>query len=770
MSLLLFIIAVLSHAQDRKVVLTGNVYDHDGKSVENGTVFLLRQGDSSIVKTALMVDGVFKLDAVEKGKYVVKLSCLGFHDWKGDVVLENDTTIRIGVVVFATELKDVSVISNKPMFSSKDGNLKLEVENSIFESIPSVADLLGKLPGILVTQDKTQIASIDARGAPLLYLDNQKVTLNDLSSLDVKDIKDIEILYNPSSKYDANGRVVILITRKKSRSQGYKVSVTQTSSVKRNYNNYDGINLSLKKNTLEFRGDFQYNWLQPWESYLGDFSILNTPLQSKYTVTAVTNGHQIVYGGGIYDQINKGDYFSLNANGNLRNVPYKITTNTAVTGNVDDSVINTFTQNQKRQDFFNAMGNYNKSFSRINGSLFIGAQYSDFQDRLASVIDNSIDGSGLDSTESRLQTTHVQVVTARADFQKNFTGGMLWESGVSLSHGWSVFNLQIDSMGNDTASEYLYSESTYGAYSQISGRGHKWVYSAGLRVQYMPVQGRFSDSSAFLVKRNPTYLFPKISITRTLDSTKSITLGYNRSINLPNFSDLSQTTVYINPYVVYSHNVNLIEALTDEVSAKFQWKDYSLRVVAYTQRNPIYLGASWDPGNQLLTTINRNYYKEQGGNIFLTIPFHYKGWRSTNTLISYFTKVEDPTAILNTPKPSLYGYTVNEIDLRNGYNLLVSGWFLTKRYNGLYEKSSLSNVTLGISKTFFNKLFVSVAVNDIFRGLNSDLKFINSNVTFDQLFYEDSKELLISAKYSFGKIKSSSYKTRAVDENMYRIR
>lgn len=770
MWIVLFILAGRAHAQNGKAALSGKVYDHDGKLVENGTAFLLAPGDSSIIKTAVIGNGVFKLDAVEKGKYIVRLNCLGYHEWKGDVLLDKDTAIRIEVEVFATELKDVKVVSNKPMFSSKDGNIKLEVENTIFESIPSVVDLLGKLPGIVITEDREQIASVDARGSPLLYLDNQKITLGDLSSVDVKDVKDIEILYNPSSKYEANGRIVILITRKRVGSEGYKVSVTQTTSAKRYYNNYDGVNVSLKKDQLEFKGDLQYAWVQQWESYLGDFSILNTPLQSEYTVTSLSNSHRIIYGGGIYDQLNKGDYFSLTANGNVRNETYKITTNTAVKGNADDSVINTFSESQRRRDFFNAMGNYNKSFPRMNSSLFIGAQYSDFQDNIASAIDNAIDGSGYGATEDRLQKTQVQVVTARADFQKNFAGGMVWESGVSLSHGWSTAVLQIDSMENDTSSEYLYSERSDAAYSQISGRAHKWTWSAGLRVQYMPVQGRYSDSSVFLIQRNPTYLFPKISITRSLDSTRSITLGYNRTLNLPNFSDLTQTTVYINPYVVYSHNVNLIEALTDELSVKFQWKDYSLRLVAYNQRNPIYLGAFWDPGEQLLTTINRNYFRERGANAVLILPFHYKRWRSTNTLIGYYTKIDDPTAIFNTPKPSLYAYTANEIGIRNGYNILVSGWFLTPRYNGLYEKSFLSDVDLGVSKTFFNKLFVSVSGNDIFRGLTSDLKFINSDVAFDQLFYEDTRELLISVKYTFGKIKSSSYKTRAVDENMDRIR
>ena len=92
-------------------------------------------------------------------------------------------------------------------FTNKNGNIKIDVANSIFNSVPNTVDLLSRLPKVQISPDKESITVI-GKGTPIIYIDNQIVTMNDLNSLSVDDIKTIEIINNPSSKYEANGRVV----------------------------------------------------------------------------------------------------------------------------------------------------------------------------------------------------------------------------------------------------------------------------------------------------------------------------------------------------------------------------------------------------------------------------------------------------------------------------------------------------------------------------------------------------------------------------------
>src|SRR6202034_1881300 len=92
--------------------------------------------------------------------------------------LARDSVLQIIMASDAAELATVQVTGAKSILQNNHGDMKLQVENTIFESVPSAIDLLGKLPGIQVSPDRESINSVEARGQPLLYLDNQKVNLS----------------------------------------------------------------------------------------------------------------------------------------------------------------------------------------------------------------------------------------------------------------------------------------------------------------------------------------------------------------------------------------------------------------------------------------------------------------------------------------------------------------------------------------------------------------------------------------------------------------
>jgi len=161
-------------------------------------------------------------------------------------------------------LDTIIVKGQTKTFAIKNGTIKVDVANSIYKSISNPIDLLAKLPNIQISPDKETITVI-GKGTPVLYLDNQKVFMNDLNSLSVDAIKSIEIIKNPSSKYEAEGRVVILITRKLIQKEGFKTTVSENASCQKYFNNYFGINSSLKKNKFEFKANFNYNRIRVWE-------------------------------------------------------------------------------------------------------------------------------------------------------------------------------------------------------------------------------------------------------------------------------------------------------------------------------------------------------------------------------------------------------------------------------------------------------------------------------------------------------------------------
>ena len=87
------------------------------------------------------------------------------------------------------------------------------------------------------------------------------------------------------------------------------------------------------------------------------------------------------------------------------------------------------------------------------------------------------------------------------------------------------------------------------------------------------VEGKFSDSTTPLIDRDNFYVLPKAQVSFPLDSLTTMTINYARNINRPNFSNLSQIEVYVNPFLVFSRNINLRPTLTHEVAANFQRKN-----------------------------------------------------------------------------------------------------------------------------------------------------------------------------------------------------
>ena len=300
------------------------------------------------------------------------------------------------------ELEEVIIETETKTYTTKNGNIKVDVANSIYQSQPSTIDLLSKLPKIQISTDKESI-SIIGKGNPLLYIDNQKVSMNDLNTLDVSDIKTIEIINNPSAKYEADGRAVILITRKLNKKEGYQIAVSEYALFKKYYNNYAGINSSFKTKKFEFKANFNYNQVTVWESNANTFSIPDFDINSNYSVTAVTTRPQFFYGGGIFYKINEDDYFSANFNGRTQKDIFDVVTNTYNQDQNEINDINTLNINDESRNFTNGFLNYNHKIKSLDAVLFTGFQYSSFNQQMASAIINVYNNTGLVLFENRNQ-------------------------------------------------------------------------------------------------------------------------------------------------------------------------------------------------------------------------------------------------------------------------------------------------------------------------------------------------------------------------------
>jgi len=669
------------------------------------------------------------------------------------------------------KLNEVVITQNKKTFTNSNGNIKVDVANSIYNAIPNPVDLLSRLPLVQVSPNRESV-SIVGKGNPLIYIDNQRVGMNELNALAVADIKTIEIIQNPSSKYEAEGRAVILITRKLSKKDSFRTEISETASFKKNYNNYLGLNSSFKKNKLEWKANFNYNKLEPWENHSIAYQIPQAGIISDYDVSAVTKRNQYIFGGGLFYKINEEDYFSVNINGKSQGDNFDINTFTFNKNQNDENNVYTFSDNSSSKNFINSFVNYSKKIKAIDTKLFAGFQYSNFNQHLWSLVQNNYNQTELELSQNRDQKFNVDAFSGRIDLEKKFKNEMNLEYGGLYSAAKSKSNYDVFDYdkNENTTFDYNFKEANLAAYSQLSGKIRKVEFSVGLRIENTNVSGKYSTDNSFLIDKNYTNLFPKAQLSYAIDSTKSLSVDYSKSISRPNYSSLSMIATYINPYFIYGSNINLGPTFMDVVSTVFQYHDKSLKVTLYQNKNPVYQDFVFDNQNNVLTFTEKNFQKESGFNIELTVPFTYRFWTNTNSLVFTKNKIEDENALFNSSKPYLYYYCNNSFKLPKDFTFVLSFWGATKQKEGVFERNAKLIFDMSLAKSFGKNWNCTLSYNDIFKNTIYTERFTINDIGSRARYLVDANEVSITLRYSFGKIKESEFKEKSVNENESRIR
>ncbi|XZF14436.1 outer membrane beta-barrel protein [Chitinophagaceae bacterium MMS25-I14] len=758
------------HAQE-KYSLSGIVKSSDSLSVTDGGAYLLDAKGLVQVKYTGIIKGHFSFEPMPKATYTLKVISGTGENAQQKVVLDSNRQMDL-YLNSGLQLNDVTVAARRKAIENRNGNLLVHIDNTAFAAAIDPADLLAKLPGVQVSSDGENITVI-GKGEPLIYIGHQRATVADLKSLPVSQIKDIEIINNPPAKYEAAGRVVILITRKISHEQGFKTDLTEKAELRRRFRNHAEAGLAYKNKRLELQGNMQYNLQHTWESNSNDFNIPAQHIDSRYTVLSLGKRQQYIFNAGAYYQFTDEDYISLQASGRSQNEPFTIATNTSQLQAGTETNVFTGTTNYSSRPYFNLNLNCNKKTGRHNkGSLFAGGQFATYTRSLSSSIYNTYDTSQTALVQDRSQQYRVTVWTGRIDYEQQLCKLLKWESGINLDMSRSAALLDIRSYipADTTHSDFRYNENIAAAYTQLSGSHGRISYNAGLRAEHTTVQGGYRDSAGLLVDKNYTKLFPKASITLQTDSTKSITLDYSRTIQRPDYAATSQITTYINPYFEWSGNINLSPAINDALAATFQYRNYSLQLSVYRQTNPVYDVTEYNEATGTLHMTERNLAVENGIRLDLTIPWTYRKWTSTNIISGIMARTEDPAAVAIHSRPYMYFYTSNQVSLPHNYTLTLNGWCITKRNEGIYAHNGIWAADIALSHTFFRKLSCTVSFNDIFRSQTSRERFTINGIGSDGRYYDDQRSLSVTLKYALGNVHDAKYRNKDVNDQAGRIK
>lgn len=707
-------------------------------------------------------DGFIKWNNVPGGEYILECTGLGYGKFTKHITLDKDLQLSILLYEDVTQLEAVTVTAAENSLEYKNGTIKLHVAKSNLADVANVTDVIAKLPGIIISPDRESF-SVLGKGNPVLYLNNQRISMEQFKSIPVNTIESIELLRNPSAKYEADGNVVIVVTLKKEMEKGYRIQLSEYASMQHHFNNEFKANSYLGFDKLQLQLSLGYHQLEHWESHTSLFSYEG--YENDYLTLAKGPRRQIPGSIGFSYSLNETDYISTQTNFMIHRDRIPIHTQTTLFENAAKTYYTNSTNSKEIRDFISTNINYVKYFSP-KVELFSGLQYTFRNRNTDNQIYNITNASNNELEEINVQGTEATVITGKADVSVQFQEQFHWESGVNVYHAITASNAK---KLTTTSPEYTYNEQTYAAYSQLQGELGIFSFTTGLRLENNKVEGSYANSNEKVVNRNNTYLFPRVNASVKLDSLHTVTVNYARSISRPSFQQANNMRVYINPYLDFVNRINLTSALTNEVSIAYQYKKYTLNAGWYRNSNSIYYLASFNSELDKLEVGPTNVAYEDGYQLTLTIPFTYRIWNSTNYFYGGLIDVKDVSFEGFGSTPFFYFYTNNEIRLPKECSIGATYFYMSAHEEGVRTSDGYSAFGLSVSKTFDAHWKASVYVNDIFRTLEFTQDNHSNGIESTTTYFTDNRSLSLTLTYTFGSLTKGSIRNKNVDQQLDRV-
>lgn len=546
---------------------TGIVKDEQGKGLDRTTVTLHRAKDSSVVKMAVTGnDGNYQLVAAS-GTYLLSFSHIGYAPKFSPVFdVQGDTRApEISLQKASADLQGVTISSKKPIIEVRADKTILNVEGTINAVGNDALELLRRSPSVMI--DKDDNISLAGKNGVQVYIDGKPSPLsgtdlaNFLKSLQSAQIEAIEIITNPSAKYEAAGNAgIINIKLKKNKSFGTNGSVNlgyvQGTYAKGN----GGLNLNYRNKNINLFGNYNYNrgnYLMHMNSDREQFDTLFT---QRNNMLFRNNTHGFKAGMDYF--IDKKSTIGLVLNGNIANNDF----NTDGPMNFIYQPTKTLTRilkatNHNDMERDNVNTNLNYRYAVTGGSeLNIDADYGFFNIRSTQYQPNIYyqpDGTTEISRAvyQMVAPTDINLYSIKADWEQNYKGGRLGFGGkagvVNTDNDFKRYDVYTNSKVLDTlkSNRFEYKENINALYLNYNKQYKKgFMVQVGVRAEHTVSSGHstgFKKTGTVMepydstFDRNYVNLFPSAAFTLNKNPMKQWTFSYSRRIDRPAYQDLN---------------------------------------------------------------------------------------------------------------------------------------------------------------------------------------------------------------------------------------
>ncbi len=754
-------------------------------------IYLLNPENNSLVKSTLTDSlGSFTFENMSTGQYQLYLAPIGFNTIN-QTILITETSLDLGPIYLNTKsenLQEVTVSAQKPMIEVKADKTIFNVSSSLNATGTNLQELMRKAPGVIL--DNSGSIILEGKTGVQIFIDGRPLNLAGqelqtyLQSIQSSTIDKIEIITQPSSKYDAAGSGgIINIIFKKDKNLGFNGSISSTLTKGDHFRNNSSLLLNYKTKKSLLYGSISNN-IGKSTGFINldrtqNGNNFNAKTESVYNENA--NNLRLGYETSITEKSTLSlifnSVFNINDDFSDSRTPIRSVSRPSI-----DSVL--IAQNDG-----NSKGN----------NYFISAKYKiDLKKERSLTFD--IDYGSLSKTSDAFQPNYYynatesiiinerltsqktqndnNILSFQTDYSQTLLKGKL-STGVKLSsvqtnNVFDFFNINnmIPIVDNGRSNTFTYQEFINAAYFNFEKNIKKMSYQIGLRVENTISEGNLlaSSNEDNNVKRNYLNWFPSGGLTYQMNQNNQIAVTYSKRIQRPNYASLNPFEFKIdelsfskgNPFLQpqYIHNFKVSNTYKYTLNTAF----------SYSRINDFFAQITEAEGENKNFLTPQNIANQEVYNLSISYPREIKKWWSTYTSINaYISKYKsDNPAFFPITQETLSLYAQSNFSLPKGIDFEVSGWYSSPSvWSGTYVTKNIGSLNLAFQKKFLkNQLAARLILNDIFytvpwRGVTR-----YGVITIDGTGGSDSRSIGLSLNYNFGNqnLKQSKKRNTSIEE------
>lgn len=723
-------------AQNNEYSITARVYDFKGSPI-SGNIIILSSADSSVIKGTYFLEGIAEIKGIREPEVLVKITSPTIKDTLIKVSNPQfEETVSLGEITigYSVLMDDVVIKASVPLFEvSADGTSIVNVEQTALSGSGTALDVLRQSPNVIV--DNSENVTIFGKGSALIYIDGQLIPSNDiLKALPSAEIRSIEIIENPSAKYDAAGRAVINIITKKNTIKGFQGELTQFLTFSEYQTSYSAVQLYYKGNKWAINGGIGGRFGSNWSSdeydryfYSGDTPVLlNNYIYTKNKLKGNYN-----YRFGASYQIDSLNLLSLSFSGFYNDNMLTVdNSNRMEADNVSISELLTYTNGISKATNNTTGLTYNRKMDTLGSALTFSGQYSNFlSERDNDIIQRfSFESEDQGRLSRNLGDNNINILSGRAEMVKYFRSNLWLDAGLKGVHTTNVGKVSFENkIGNDWIQDssiynaFSYKESILAGYGQVNYQYGKLTGRAGLRVEQTISNGVSELTGAKLIDRNYVNLFPSLHLGYQLNNNLVTGLTFSSRINRPTYQDLDPFVNYIDSLSSFRGNPLLKPEIANSVEWSFVFKKMvSVKLEYINVKDPINLVVEKpDQQSSGFVAIMRNLNKSETYRFGLGFPFQIGRWRSVNTFSAAYNTFTYSSAgsLVQNSKPLFYFNSYNEINLIGNLKGELGYQYNSSGVDGIYQFGFYQVLYASLSMKFLNnRLLARVIWNDILRS------------------------------------------------------